>query len=201
MATYITQINISKVESSPYINVFRVNFLRDGKKLSWDCAKIHDSVSVLLYNSDKDSFLLVKQIRIPFLYRQIKDGFLPEDEELGYTYELCSGLMDKGLSEVETVKEEILEETGYKVDEVLKIASFYGALGVSASKQTFFYARISDDMKVGNGGGIDDEKIELFYLPKDKAEEFIFDKSYVKPASLAYCLMWWFEKFKKQNIQ
>ena len=196
MDTSIKIINQTKIDSSKYINLFRINYSKSGEILSWDCAKIHDSVSALLYDEDKKLFLLVKQLRVPFLYRQLKEGISLNTKKLGYNYELCSGLMDKGLSEEETIKEEIFEEVGYRVGKVKKIGTFYGGLGTSASKQTFFYATISDYMKTGKGGGIDDEDIELFYLPLSKVKGFIDDESFVKPASLAYCFMWWFDRFK-----
>ncbi|NLK66141.1 MAG: NUDIX hydrolase [Campylobacteraceae bacterium] len=195
MDNTIKIINETDVENSKYIKLFRINYLKDGEVFEWDCARIHDSVSVLLYDEEKELFLLVKQLRVPFLYRQLKEGISLNTQELGHTYELCSGLMDKGLSEEETIKEEIFEEVGYRVVDVEKIATFYGGLGTSASKQTFFYAKIADYMKVGKGGGIDNEDIELFYLPLKDAKEFIYDESFVKPASLAYCFMWWFDKF------
>ncbi|NLY03357.1 MAG: NUDIX hydrolase [Campylobacter sp.] len=186
-------LNTEKIDSSKFIDIFRVNYQHNGKILKWDCAKIHDSVSTLLYHRQKDAFLLVKQLRIPVLFRQESLG---ENLDFGYSYELCSGLMDKGLSSKDTAIEEIYEEVGYEVNSIKKISLFYGGLGTSASKQTFFYAEICDEMQKGEGGGIDDEYIELFYLPVEDAKKFIYDESIIKPASLAFCIMWWFDKFR-----
>ncbi|WP_320153884.1 hypothetical protein [Campylobacter corcagiensis] len=104
--------------------------------------------------------------------------------------------MDKGLSQETTVIEEIEEEVGYKVKSVDKITTFYGSLGTSAGRQTLFYTEICDDMRVSDGGGIDGEDIELFYLPVSKTMEFLNDDSLVKSANLGYALLWWFMKFK-----
>ncbi|WP_229770904.1 NUDIX domain-containing protein [Campylobacter portucalensis] len=186
-------LRINEIKKSKYIKLYNINLIKNGKEISWEYAEIHDSVSTLLYDENKKSFLLVKQIRIPLLYKQIKNNI--SSKNLGYTYELCSGLMDKNLSEKETAIEEILEETGFCVKNLEKIATFHSALGTSATKQTFFYAQIDDSMKIGKGGGIDGEEIELFYLPIENAREFLNDDDYIKPASLGYCFMWWFDKF------
>lgn len=186
-------LDICETKEFKYIKPFVVKFEQKGKVLEWECAKVHDSVSVLLYHHKKDAFLLVKQLRIPALLRERNLG---ESLGGGVTYELCAGLMDKGLGEEETIIEEIEEEVGYSVKTVDKIATFYGSLGTSAGRQTLFYAEICDDMRVGDGGGIDGEDIELFYLPVSRADEFLNDESLVKPANLGYAILWWFAKFK-----
>lgn len=184
-------IEISKIEESQYIKPFRVKYEKNSKEMCWDCIKVHDSVSILLYHKQKDSFLLVKQVRIPLV---IRDQDLDLSE--GITYELCAGIMDKGFSEEDTIAEEIEEEVGYKATNIEKIATFYGSLGTSAAKQTIFYAEISDEMKISDGGGTDGEDIELYYLPVAKAKEFIDDETFVKPANLGYAILWWFGKFR-----
>lgn len=155
--------NIKSLENPKFIKPFLVEYELDKKLLKWECISVYDSVSVLLFDADKKAFVLVKQLRIPLLLKCEKDGI--NLSENGISYELCSGIMDKNLSEEDTIKEEILEECGYRVDSVEKIASFYGSLGTAASKQTFFYTEVSDEMKVSVGGGIDDEKIEIFICP------------------------------------
>lgn len=186
-------VEISDTMESEYITPFRVKYEKDGKEMFWDCAKVHDSVSALLYHREKDAFLMVKQLRIPALIREQNLG---ENLGGGMTYELCAGIMDKGLSEEYTIIEEIEEEVGYRLKSVDKIATFYGSLGTSAGRQTLFYAEISSDMKVSDGGGIDGEDIELFYLPISKVDEFLGDESLVKPANLGYALLWWLRNFR-----
>ena len=186
--------NIKSLEKPKFIKPFLIEYELDKKLLKWECISVHDSVSVLLFDVDKKAFVLVKQLRIPLLLKCEKDSI--NLSENGISYELCSGIMDKNLSEEDTIKEEILEECGYRVDSVEKIASFYGSLGTAASKQTFFYTEVSDEVKVSVGGGIDDEKIEIFYLPIKEAKEFIYDENIPKPASLAFCFMWFFDRFK-----
>jgi UDP-sugar diphosphatase len=51
-------------------------------------------------------------------------------------------------------------------------------------------------MKKSDGGGIDDEQIEVIYLPLSKAKEFMFDESYIKTPGLLFGFMWFFNEFK-----
>ena len=64
-------------------------------------------MAVLLYHKEKESFLFVKQFRVPVYLN---------DKNITYTYELCAGLVDKNMTLEEIVSEEIDEECGYKVD-------------------------------------------------------------------------------------
>ncbi|CZE48679.1 NUDIX domain-containing protein [Campylobacter geochelonis] len=192
MDTTIKNVKITKMPESNFIKPFRMEFERDGKAMHWDCVKVHDSVSVLLYHEEKEAFLLVKQFRPAVWCRQKEDVL-----ERGFTYELCAGILDKGISEEETIIEEIYEEVGYKVENVVKIGSFYSSFGFAGGKQTIFYAKINESMKKWKGGGIDNEQIEPFYLLVKDAMKFVYDENYVKAASMAYCFMWFNERFKK----
>ncbi|XP_067338402.1 uridine diphosphate glucose pyrophosphatase NUDT14 isoform X2 [Channa argus] len=73
----------------------------------------------------------------------------------GVTYELCAGLVDKpDLSLEEIARQEVLEECGYDVpaSKLKRITSYRSGVGVTGSKQTMFYAEVSDDNCVSAGG-------------------------------------------------
>lgn len=190
----IKDIAIKELTESRFLKPFKLEFTRNNKRFSWDCLKTYDSVCIFLYHKGKQSFLLVKQFRAPVWYRLKKESI--KADEIGATYELCAGLMDKNLSEKQTAIEEVLEETGFEVKDIEKIGTFYGDFGLSAKKQTLFFATIDDSMKKTKGGGVEDEEIELFYLPIKEAIKFIEDENIVKAASLGYCFYWFFDKFK-----
>ena len=118
----------------------------------------------------------------------------------GVTYELCAGIIDKNMSRVSLIKQEILEECGYDVPEenLQEITSFHGGVGTTGALQTFFFAEVTDEMCVSKGGGNmqEGEMIELFYLPLEKSREFMFDLTKHKPAGFMFALMWYFDKFK-----
>jgi len=108
------------------------------------------------------------------------------------TYELCAGIVDKQTSLMQIAREEINEECGYDVplECISKITSFYTNVGVSGACQTLFYAEINNSMKVHNGGGINDEQIELMFLPLAKIDEFIYDESKAKTPGLMFSFYW-----------
>ena len=63
MDTTIKKFKISELKSSNFVKPFRLNFEMDGVARAWDCVKVHDSVSILLYHTQRDALLLVKQFR------------------------------------------------------------------------------------------------------------------------------------------
>ena len=201
MDTSVKNIKIENLTAPRYVKPYQISFDLCGRPVRWECVKAHDSVSALLYHEDKDAFLLVKQFRpaVWFNIQSAKTGplNLTQEGEEGYTYELCAGLMDKGKSEEQTVIEEIAEETGFATSKVERITSTRGALGFGGARQTMFFAAINDDMKIGEGGGIDGENIELAYVPVKDARKFMFDESKSKAAGLLFAFMWFFDKFNR----
>jgi UDP-sugar diphosphatase len=186
--TKIEFLSLERCESSVYVKPKSMFYKQDGIKKRWDVVDAHDSVAILLYHEKLDSFVFVKQFR-PSIYLKNNDGF---------TYELCAGLVDKDKSLQQIAYEEILEETGYDVplDEVKKITSFYTAVGFAGGRQTLYFSIIDEDMKVSEGGGVDHEDIEVIYLKKDKALDFMFDESIATTSGLMFALMWYFKIHK-----
>lgn len=103
MDTIIKDIEIKELGESKYIRPFSIHFVQDGIKRKWDCIKAHDSVSCLLYHTQRDAFLFVKQFRPSLWYYQKQNGI--NSDELGISYEFCAGLCDKGLDEKRTMIE------------------------------------------------------------------------------------------------
>jgi len=167
-----------------FVKPKRVEFEIDGKQKRWEVLDVHDSVAILLYHEDRDDLIVVKQFRLP-LYLKNSDG---------YTHELCAGLIDKDKSLEEIAREEILEECGYDVpiESIQKVAEFFTAVGFAAGKQTLFFCKVNDIHKVSEGGGIDDEDIEVIYIPVSKAKEFMFDSSIAKTPGLMFGFSWFF---------
>ncbi len=194
MDTTIKNFKISELKSSNFVKPFRLNFEMDGVARAWDCVKVHDSVSILLYHTQRDALLLVKQFRPSVWFYQEEN--LINSPEKGYTYELCAGILDKGISEEQTAIEEVLEETGYAVKDLKFITSYYSALGFAANRQILYFACIDESMKIGRGGGVDGEKIELFYLPAAKVQEFMFDEKIVRAPGLILAFQWFLSEFK-----
>ncbi len=180
---------LSECDNPKFIKPKRIFYTQEGKEKSWEILQTHDSVAILLFDMQKEVFILVKQFR-PAIYVRNGDG---------YTYELCAGLIDKEKDIVTIAKEEIFEECGYDVaqKDIYKISSFYTAVGFAGGKQTLFFAEIDDSMRVHEGGGIDDENIEVISLPFAEARDFMYDENKVKTPGLLFAFMWFFDKYKK----
>lgn len=182
-------IRIEECVSSDYIKPKSMFYVQNSVEKRWDIVDTHNSVAILLYHEALDSFVFVKQFR-PSIYLKNKDGF---------TYELCAGIVDKDKSLIEIAQEEILEETGYAVplEKMEKISSFYTAVGFAGGRQTLYFAVLDESMKVNEGGGIEDENIEVIYLKKEDTLEFMFDESIATTSGLMFALMWYFRNFEK----
>lgn len=181
----LKEFKTSKLSSPKYVKPLRITYIQNSKVKNWEAVKTFDSVAILLYSIEKKSFVLVKQFRPPVYLN---------DKNYLYTYELCAGIVDKNKSLKEIAKEEILEECGYdiKLEKIKKITTFFTNVGISGAKQHLFYAEVSEKEKISDGGGIEDELIELFYLPLNKAKEFIFNESKAKTPGLMFSFCWYF---------
>ena len=65
-----------------------------------------------------------------------------------FTFELCAGICDKEKTLEETIKEEILEECGYKVEleHIHKITDTRSGVGLLGALHTIFYAEVDETM-------------------------------------------------------
>lgn len=151
-----TDLKVGSGHLSPTTNV--------GRLRKWDYIEAHDSIAVLLYEKEMHAVLMVRQFR-PTVYaralRQARKSNLPDPpfidgnprrrqagdffcDGVGFTYELCAGLVDKDKSLVEIVHEEIMEECGYNVPvtSISEIAQFVSAIGTEGTTQTLFFAEV-----------------------------------------------------------
>ena len=186
MENRIEEFKHQELIKPKFIEAGLVTYKQNGIEKSWEVVKAHDSVAILIYHKEHQSFVLVKQFR-PAVYMS--------GEQDGLTVELCAGIVDKSLSLVEIAKEEILEECGFDVlsHSIERITLVNNAVGFAGSKQTIFYVEVDESMRVGEGGGIDTELIEVIELPTSKAKDFIYDESVAKTTGLLFAFMWWFD--------
>jgi UDP-sugar diphosphatase len=185
----IDNIRLIPLKKPRYIKPIRMLYNEDGVEKSWELVRAHDSIAILIYNKDKDAFILVRQFR-PAIYLNNHDG---------YTYELCAGIIDKDKTIEEIASEEIREETGYDIPcgKLQKITVFYSAVGFAGSRQTLYFAEVANINKKWQGGGIETEQIEVIELSLSKAMEFMFDESIVKTSGLLFALFWYMNIYKK----
>ncbi len=124
-----------------------------------------NGAAILLYNQDKNTVVLTRQFRMPTYVNGNSDGMM---------IEVCAGILEKNNAE-ETIKKEVEEETGYQVDKVTKVFESYMSPGSVTEILYFFIAVYEDRMKIGNGGGAEDEteNIEVLELSFPHALEMV----------------------------
>lgn len=116
---------------------------------------------IMLYNKVSGTVILTRQFRLPTFINGNSTGML---------IEACAGLLDHDNPE-ECIKRETEEETGYKISKVEKIFEAYMSPGSVTEILHFFIAEYAPDMKVNNGGGLEEEgeNIEVLELSFDDA--------------------------------
>ncbi|MBX7490898.1 NUDIX hydrolase [Helicobacter turcicus] len=190
----ISNIRFSACEDSKYIKFKRMLFTENGKERSWDIIEAHDSVAALLYHTQKDAFVIVKQFRPAVFLKERNRNTEHLKTEIGYTFELCAGITDKDKPLNVIMQEEILEECGYNIplENITQIAEFYSSVGFAGSKQTLFFATLDESYRQNLGGGVDDENIEVVFIPKAEAYDFILDSAFPKTSGIMFAFLWFF---------
>jgi len=186
MENIIENYRLETLYKGKFVKASLAKYTQNGNERDWEVVEAHDSVAILIYHTEHKSFVLVKQFR-PAVYANNRDGM---------TIELCAGMVDKALTLRQIAVEEIEEECGYRVPEekVEKVTSFHTSVGFAGSRQTLYYTEVDETMRVSEGGGIDNEVIEVIELPTEDARALIFDESIAKTPGLMFAFMWWFDR-------
>ncbi|TDQ79187.1 GDP-mannose pyrophosphatase NudK [Sphingobacterium yanglingense] len=120
-----------------------------------------NGATILLYNKLQKTVILTRQFRLPTFVNGNESGMLIES---------CAGLLDKDNAE-DCIRRETEEETGYKITDVQKIFEAYMSPGSVTEILYFFIAEYSKEMKVTDGGGLEEEEenIEVLELGIEEA--------------------------------
>ena len=164
------KINTIDVLSDNWYTLKKVNFdyqLEDG---SWqnqnrEAYDRGNGAVILLYNKEKRTIILTKQFRMPTYMNGNNDGMM---------IELPAGILDNEAPE-SAIKRETEEETGYRITEVQKVFEAYMSPGSVTEILYFFIAAYQKEMKVGDGGGHEEEheNIEVLEIPFTESLEMI----------------------------
>lgn len=118
---------------------------------------------ILLYNREQKTVILTEQFRMPTYLNGNESGML---------IEACAGLLDADNPE-DCIRRETEEETGFQISEVKRIFEVYMSPGSVTEILYFFVAEYSKEQKVNEGGGVDNEEINVLELDFEKALEMI----------------------------
>ncbi len=123
-----------------------------------------NGATIMLYNREKKTIILTRQFRMPTFIN---------GNETGLLIEACAGLLDLDNPE-DCIRRETEEETGFKLKDVKKVYEAYMSPGSVTEILYFFIAEYSHDMKVSEGGGVDeDENIEVMEVTFESALNMI----------------------------
>lgn len=169
MNTKIRNI-IKKVLSDNWYVLNKYSFEYQNKQGEWEHQEREaydrgNGATVLLYNSAKKTVVLTRQFRLPTYVNGNTDGMMIES---------CAGLLDADNAQ-DCIRKEAEEETGYKIGKLQKLFEVYMSPGSVTELIYFFAAEYSDEMKVGEGGGLahEQENIEVLELEFDQAYAMI----------------------------
>ena len=139
-----------------------------------------DAVAALLFRPVDQRVVLVRQFRAPASQRG-----------QGWLLEVVAGIPDPGEELATAARREILEETGYQVEELEPIATFYTTPGGSSEHIHLFYAQVSEAQRLAPGGGCieEDEDIEVVELGLEEVWGLL-DEGRIDDAKTLIALMW-----------
>lgn len=139
-----------------------------------------DGVGALVYNKESETVVLVEQFRYPTVSRG--DGWI---------LEVVAGMIDSEATPEETIRHEILEETGYRAETLEKICTFYVSPGGTSERMTLYYAEVENADKIGEGGGHagEGEDIRVIEVPLDEAFTSL-ESGEIKDGKTVLALMW-----------
>ena len=136
---------------------------------------------VVLFVRDRQELILVRQYRVA----------AEEHKENPMLIELPAGIVEDGEKSEEAVKREALEETGYKINDLTHITTCFASPGICSELFSVFYAEVSAEDRVDDGGGRDDENENIEVLSLGKEEVFkMLDQNEIKDAKTLLGLMW-----------
>ncbi|XP_050729186.1 uridine diphosphate glucose pyrophosphatase NUDT14-like [Eriocheir sinensis] len=189
---------------SQFVRPLRMYYKQNKVDKVWDLVSLHDSVCVILFNTDRQKVVLVRQFRPAVYYngvsveeRQALGGCVDTAKHPGkdgLTLELCAGIVDKQLSLAEVAQLEALEECGYNVpvEKFEHVKTCRAGVGVSGDRMTMFYAEVTDAMKESEGGGLEaeGEMIEVVEMGLPEVKEFLAAPEVTAPSGLLFGLTW-----------
>ena len=118
-----------------------------------------DSVAAIIFNKETERVVLVNQFR----YAAYEKG-------PGWIIEAVAGELEEDELPEDAVRREILEETGYQVNELTHISTFYVSPGGTSERIILYFADVNTDDKVAAGGGLSTENEDIqiveFSLPQ-----------------------------------
>ncbi|WP_439883393.1 NUDIX domain-containing protein [Pontibacter sp. MBLB2868] len=132
-----------------YFKIYKLTVEQEGKTFTREQFDRGDAVAALVYDTKQEEYILAKQFRVG------------SESEL---IEVVAGMVDKGEQPEQSIKREIEEETGYRVDNLEHVYTFYSSPGGTTERVMLYYAEVSDQQSDGGGNDHEHEHIEIIRL-------------------------------------
>lgn len=110
------------------------------------CFTRRDSACAFVYNKETDKTIFVKQFR-----------HCTNDKGPGWILELPAGWMEEGEEADTTIRRELVEEIGYKANDMELVSFFYASPGCMSERMYVYYTEVTNADKVAEGGGEENE--------------------------------------------
>lgn len=147
------------------LNKVTYEYYKEDQNVETRIREVYDrgnGAAILLYNSIEKTVILTRQFRLPTYLNGNKSGMM---------IEVCAGLLDKDQPE-QCIIRETEEETGYRIKTVRKVFETYMSPGAVTEILHLFVGEYDSTMKVGDGGGADNEQENIEVL------EYRFDETF-----------------------
>jgi len=166
MSTHSEHVQVLKTEvlSDNWYVLRKVTFRLRKRDGSWEVQSREaydrgNGATILLYDTARRTVVLTQQFRLPTYVNGNGSGML---------IEACAGLLDADDPET-CIAREAFEETGYEIRNARKVMQAYMSPGSVTEILYFFVAEYSRAQRVTEGGGVEEEDIEVLELSFDEA--------------------------------
>ena len=152
------------------LNKVTYEYHKEDQNVETHIREVYDrgnGAAILLYNSIEKTVILTRQFRLPTYLNGNKSGMM---------IEVCAGLLDKDQPE-QCIIRETEEETGYRIKTVRKVFETFMSPGAVTEILHLFVGEYDSTMKVGDGGGADNEQENIEVLEYSFEETFALIES------------------------
>ena len=147
-------------KNAPLQTVWQGKYISVLKRGRWEYVSRTGSINAVVILAEYDGkVVLIEQYRVPV-------G--------GRCLELPAGLVgdeDKNATVEETAVKELEEETGFTAERIERLGEFHSSPGMVA--ESFTLVRAQGIRKVGEGGGNENEEIEVHLVPRADIPAFV----------------------------
>jgi len=122
-----------------------------------------NGATILPYDPSRRTVILTRQFRLPTFVNGNASGML---------IETCAGLLDQE-NPWQCITRELREETGFEIHNARKVMEAYMSPGSVTEILHFFVAEYTPAQRASDGGGVDEEDIEVIELTIDEAQAMV----------------------------